>query len=270
MFGASETPYDLRFQALGIPVRVHPFFWLIMAMLGWEPQNMPAVAIFVACGFLSILVHEYGHGLVAKLFGARPSIILWGLGGLCMYHSDRQGPRQRLAVLISGPGAGFVLCGVTMLVYTVAYGLTPREHLACAGHALGLSGDVVSQAFAWLKMGLNPEKPYELYPQIQIYWDLVRINILWGVLNLLPIWPLDGGQITETVLSQVSPYNGRRWTHTISLVVAALIAIFIYSWTRSLFNTVLFGLFAVQNYQMLDAIHRAQTMGIYDEDWWRK
>jgi stage IV sporulation protein FB len=270
MFGATETPYDLRFQALGIPVRIHPFFWLVMAMLGWEPENMPSVGIFVACAFLSILVHEYGHGLVAKGFGARPSIVLWGLGGLCMYHNDRQLPRQRLAVLLCGPGAGFVLCGVTMLTYSLAYGLTPAEHLAFARRALGLGGDVGREVFGLVKMGLKPEKPYALYPQVEVYWDLVRINILWGALNLLPIWPMDGGQVTETILSQVSPYNGRRWTHTISLVAAGLIAILIYTWTRSFFNTLLFGYFAVINYQMLDMIHRAQTMGVYDEDWWRK
>ena len=35
----------------------------------------------------------------------------------------------------------------------------------------------------------------------------IQINIMWGLINLLPIWPLDGGQITETVLSQVNPYQ---------------------------------------------------------------
>ena len=44
MFGASETPYDLRFQLLGIPVRVHPLFWLVAAMLGWQNENIPVVA----------------------------------------------------------------------------------------------------------------------------------------------------------------------------------------------------------------------------------
>ena len=47
---------------------------------------------------------------------------------------------------------------------------------------------------------------------------MLWINIMWGLLNLLPVWPLDGGQITETVLSQVNPYDGRRWTHIVSLV----------------------------------------------------
>lgn len=64
MFGVPETPYDLRFQLLGMPVRVHPLFWLVAAMLGWRNENIPLVLIWVGCVFVSILVHEYGHGLV--------------------------------------------------------------------------------------------------------------------------------------------------------------------------------------------------------------
>src|SRR5262245_11912941 len=107
MLGAAETPYDLRFQLLGIPVRVHPLFWLVAAMLGWHNNDLPAVLIWIACVFFSVLVHEYGHGLVAKGFHCAPSILLWGGGGLCFSQAERQTPRQRLAVVVSGPGAGF-------------------------------------------------------------------------------------------------------------------------------------------------------------------
>src|SRR5262249_36763364 len=132
MLGVSETPYDLRFHFLGIPVRVHPLFWLVAAMLGWQPHqsNFPSILIWIACVFLSILIHEYGHGSVARAFGCSPSIVLWGGGGLCYSQADRQTPRQRLAVVLSGPGAGFVLCGIVMLLASAIFGLTPREHLA--------------------------------------------------------------------------------------------------------------------------------------------
>src|SRR5262249_6404048 len=110
MLGASETPYDLRFRFLGIPVRVHPMFWLVAAMLRWEPNNLPMVLLWVACVFFSVLVHEYGHGSMAWRFGSDPSIILWGGGGLCYTHAERQTREQRLAVVVAGPGAGFLLC----------------------------------------------------------------------------------------------------------------------------------------------------------------
>src|SRR5450755_1945523 len=106
MLGVSETPYDLRFRFLEIPVRVQPIFWVTSTFLGWQDYNLPMVAVWVACVFVSILVHEYGHGLMSKAFHDSPSIILWGMGGLCYTESDRQSPAQRLAVVLCGPGAG--------------------------------------------------------------------------------------------------------------------------------------------------------------------
>ena len=77
MFGASETPYDLRFQLLGIPVRDPS---LVLAGRGHAglagPRTSPVVLIWVGCVFVSILVHEYGHGLTARAFGSPPSIVL--------------------------------------------------------------------------------------------------------------------------------------------------------------------------------------------------
>ena len=44
MVGAAETPYDLRFRLLGIPVRVHPMFWLVSAVLGWQDHESSAAS----------------------------------------------------------------------------------------------------------------------------------------------------------------------------------------------------------------------------------
>ncbi len=260
MFGATETPYDLRFRALGIPVRVHPLFWVIMAIIGWEPENLPVVLIFVGCAFLSILVHEYGHGLTAMRNGAPASIVLWGMGGLCYNDTSRQTPGQRLAVIAAGPGAGFLLCGVTMMTYSALFGLTFSDHLAFITQ-LARQPSEIGPGLRKLEYGLHA-----FNPRFEIYWDLVQINIVWGVLNILPIWPLDGGRICEIVLTRFSPYQGRRWTHVISLLASGLLAVAIFTYTHSLFSTIFFGYFAFMNYQMLDSIHRAQTMGIYDDD----
>jgi Zn-dependent protease len=275
MFGASETPYDLRFQLLGIPVRVHPFFWLVIAMLGWQSENIPLVLLWVACVFVSILVHEYGHALMARAHGASPSIVLHAFGGLCIYQPDRERPRQRLAVLLCGPGAGFAFCLLVMLAFSAAFGLTPDEHISFVQYLVGIEPDGRAFLGGFRKLGFGPTAqgafdPHALNARFETYWFLIQINIMWGLINLLPVWPLDGGQVTQTVLSQVNPYNGRRWSHIVSLLVAALCAIFIYSRTQSLFNTLFFAYFAVINYQMLDSIQRAQSLGVYDDDWWRR
>ena len=135
MLGTSTTPYDLRFRLLDIPVRVHPLFWLITAVLGWQPNNLPAVLIWIGCVFVSILVHEYGHGLMAKRFRGSPSIVLYGMGGLCYSQGERT-PWQRLAVLLGRPGAGFILCALTLLASSLLFGLTRRR--ASRGHPAAL------------------------------------------------------------------------------------------------------------------------------------
>ena len=116
MVGAAETPYDLRFRLLGIPVRVHPLFWLVIGRAGlagprtcrWSHSG------WRAC-FVSILVHEYGHGLMAKALRLLRLDRPLGDGRACATARLTARRRsQRLAVVLSGPGAGFVLYFVVM------------------------------------------------------------------------------------------------------------------------------------------------------------
>ena len=73
-------------------------------------MSLLPIVIWIGCVFVSILVHEYGHGLMSRLFRCSPSIVLYGMGGLCSSESERQTPWQRLAVLFAGPGAGLLFC----------------------------------------------------------------------------------------------------------------------------------------------------------------
>src|SRR5262245_61978526 len=215
MVGASETPYDLRFRFLGVPVRIHPIFWLATVVLGWQPHRLPAVLLWVACVFVSILVHEYGHALMAKAFDCSPSIVLWGLGGLCYSEGERQTPGRRLAVVLAGPGAGFVLFGLVVLVASVGFGLTTVDQF----HALA---------------GGEGENNY----LFQAYRNLVWINLLWGLVNLLPMWPLDGGQATQILLSLVDRARGQRWSHVVSLLVSGVLAIVVITKTNDMFLSI--------------------------------
>ena len=66
--------------------------------------------IWIGCVFVSILVHEYGHGLMSRLFRFSPSIVLYGMGGSATPRAERQTPWQRLAVLFAGPGRRAPAC----------------------------------------------------------------------------------------------------------------------------------------------------------------
>ena len=230
----SETPYDLRFQFVGIPVRVHPLFWLVTALLGAHGPDLDlqAVVVWVACVFVSILVHEFGHGLMARALGYPAAIVLYGMGGLCYSQAERQGPWERLAVLICGPGAGFVFAAFVFAGALAAGSLSP------------LGKEVVG--------------------------DLLVINIGWGILNLFPIWPLDGGQITGVVLTMLNRRKGMSWTHVISLVTAGVLALLALTMLRDMFLTLFFGLFAVMNYQQLQVQYERSKYGLDDDEWWRR
>jgi stage IV sporulation protein FB len=162
----------LRFDVMGISVGVHWMFWLISAMLGGglraeDAQDWGNVAIWTAVVFVSILVHELGHALIARRFGAPSEIILHGFGGVTIMPANYLNRRQSIFVSAAGPAAGLCL-GLTILlaVFTV-----PR-----------IFGPVASE-------GLQIAAIYALY-----------VNFFWTFINLLPIQPMDGGQILRDVL----------------------------------------------------------------------
>jgi membrane-associated protease RseP (regulator of RpoE activity) len=272
----SETPFDLRFRLLGIPVRVHPLFWLVMLMIGGSAGTDRAVVVFVVCAFVSVLVHEMGHGLAARATGYEPlGIVLYAMGGYCTLDPREQSPAQRLFVLLMGPGAGFILLALVLIAARASYGVSPADALSM--FTMGEDGDPISFILRRVLrvIGLDggnffnairrlPPNPI----QRMSFVSLLEINFLWGVLNLLPIWPLDGGQSTEVVLKQANPRNARWWTHVVSIVAAGAIAMWWVS--RSDFLLALwFGYFALVNYQMLRGIQRTWSHRADDPEWWR-
>ncbi len=271
MIGTSETPLDLKFRFLDVPVRVHPVFWLVSALMGGiQERHLSVVALWMACVFVSILVHEYGHALMAKRFYGSPSIVLWGMGGLCFSQGERT-PRQRLAVILSGPGAGFALLALVILITSLVCRITPVEQLRVIGAMFGLTrvpAEVPAKLQTVFHLGERG-----VFFALYTYFFLVEINLLWGLLNLLPIWPLDGGQAAQTLLSLYDRSQGQRWAHIVSFLCAGALAVVVYSRTDppDWYLTLFFGFFALMNFQILHSIHQAQTSGMYrDDEWWRK
>ena len=157
----------VRFSIFGIPVRVHPFFWLTLAIIGgalWtdSAQGVLQVALFVMAGFISIMVHELGHALTARKFGAHSEIVLQAFGGYAAYSGVRMTRPQSFTITAAGPAVQIAL-GVLVLM-------------------------VLRQL-----SGLNMNVAYFLLV-------LVWVSLVWAVLNLLPILPLDGGQMLNAIL----------------------------------------------------------------------
>lgn len=156
-------PLDLRFSVGPFPVAVDPFFWLMMVVFGSSAAQLGGhfVAGWVLVAFVSILVHELGHAIAIRAFGGSASIRLYGFGGLTF--PDRAFPRgPSIIVSLAGPFAGFGLFALCW-VADAAWERTD-----------GLVAFMLEQA-RW-------------------------VNLVWGLVNLLPVLPLDGGHVLSEAL----------------------------------------------------------------------
>jgi Zn-dependent protease len=237
-----RTRFDLNFHLFGFPVRIHPWFWLASVILGanlLDNNHLEYFLIWVAVVFVSILVHELGHALAFRFFHTRSHIVLHAFGGLAIPWSALHGRGRRILVSLAGPGAGFLLFGI-------------------------LFGS--NYYFAWAN---NFEKPLLIY----LYESLIYVNFYWGLVNLLPVWPLDGGQVCGEICSHFSPRNGQQISIQISIVVAGVLCLYslacvihnpqidewlseLPSWflPGSLWTAILFGVLAAQSYQLLQNV----------------
>ena len=239
--------YDLRFRLLDVPVRVNVWFWLVMLMMtgqvGARPDGDRRLG---GRAFISIVVHEFGHALTSRATGHEPiEVVLYGMGGLCYSDSAGQRPLGRFPRHRRGSLGRIRLSGNRTSGRQAGLGCRADW---TRSHSSGLGPGDVRSAIERL-----PHSVAAIY----ILRDLVFINLIWGLLNLLPIWPLDGGQMTEVVLNQVNRREGTRWTHALSLLTAGSLAVYVGSRPEpDWFRVLLLGFFAYSNYRQLQEIHQ--------------
>lgn len=238
MLSVEPTRYDVRFTVFGIPVRVHPAFWIVGCLLGFQSGDMRLTMIWIGCLFGSILVHELGHALVARHFGWPPSIILYHFGGLATFQPSWGYTRKRaILVSLAGPGAGFVLFGI---VEVIRFGLIEAHNGGEVWATNLLRGD-----------GQRMSATY--FAIIQLEW----INLFWGLMNLLPVYPLDGGQVCSEILNARAGRKGMMRTHQVGMVTGAAAAMFFVSQDR-MFAGLMFAGIAYENYQKYERLKKLQ------------
>lgn len=159
-----------HFRIAGIPIRIEPIFWLVTVFLAFNLSDARLIIIWVAVVLVSILVHELGHAIALKAFGQRSSIVLHGFGGVTL-SQRRLGKAQSILVSLAGPFAAMTLLGVP------AYLLRESDY----GQGLWFSYDG--------GLGLWP-----------VIFFAVYVNIWWSIANLLPIRPLDGGNVMTELI----------------------------------------------------------------------
>ena len=165
---------------------------------------------------MSLLVHEYGHALTALYFGASPEISLEAFGGRALYSSQKISPKQDFLITLNGPL-------LESLLIIVSYALLQIE--------------VVVQ---------HPYLHYFLY-------STLHVNIVWCLLNLIPITPLDGGHLASYLLQRKFGLKGELASIIIGLICVAVIAPYLFYKGFYVFGTLLL-IFGFQNYQILRGI----------------
>src|SRR6516165_4479720 len=106
LFEPDQTRFDLRWRMFGTPIRVHPMFWLISLILGYDVTiraGIGYVLAWVGCVFVSVLLHEFGHVWMGRLFGSQGYIVLYSFGGLAVGSNLLSRRWQRILVLLAGP-----------------------------------------------------------------------------------------------------------------------------------------------------------------------
>ncbi|MXX01525.1 MAG: hypothetical protein F4Z79_07900 [Acidimicrobiia bacterium] len=188
----------MKLRLAGIPLLVRPSFVVVVCLLGMPIVRRPAVeplelirrlAIWVTVVLVSVVVHELGHALLARRFGAEVTMELWALGGLTTWQpvSRPITPTRRAAIAAAGSALGLVVGGAVYPLWKMA------------GPPVGS----VSLALGWI----------------------VWVNLGWGLINWLPIRLLDGGHIFRGVIDALWPSRSERIANLFFLFSSAAAAI---------------------------------------------
>ncbi len=172
----------IRFNLFGFPVTIGVDFLLITLLIGLQASR-PGVGIleWVVVVAVSILIHELGHAFALSRYNIQPEIRLWGMGGLTISGFVLP-PRKSILVSLAGPLVGIPVAVAVMVV---------KPWLPTSG----LLTDAAS--------------------------DLIFVNLWWGIVNLLPIAGLDGGNILTNLFVVVIGQRGR----TPGLIVVGLCSV---------------------------------------------
>src|ERR687885_2965644 len=165
----------------GIEVRVHWTFLLLLAFfafLGYQSSGTLAgaltpTAVIVAL-FLCVLLHEFGHSLVAQRLGLEiHSITLLPLGGVSNLESLPEKPADEVKITLAGPLVNVVLAPIFFGV--------------------------------GLLFGAVPRMPADVFTGIgsvgQFFFYLGYLNVVLAIFNLIPAFPLDGGRVLRGALA---------------------------------------------------------------------
>ena len=184
----------------GTAVRIHVTFLIFLVWIGFSAfrqggtQAATENVLFMVLLFTCVVLHEFGHILMARRFGIRtPEVTLLPIGGVASLERIPEKPSQDLAVALAGPAVNVVIA----ILLIAAFGAKmdgPVDHID--DPALGLAS------------------------------RLIVTNIFLALFNMLPAFPMDGGRVLRALLSmRMGPARGTQLAARIGQGLAFLLGL---------------------------------------------
>lgn len=162
----------------GIDIEIHPSWFIILALVSWTLADSAfpsryagwSTAAYWSIGvlaalllFLTVLIHEMAHALVAIRRGVPvPRITLLIFGGVSQMARQPETARTEFAIAVAGPATSLVIAALAALLAVTA----------------GAANEKIQAIFGYL----------------------AAVNLLLGIFNLLPGFPLDGGRVLRSII----------------------------------------------------------------------
>lgn len=228
-----DTPYQMRppgiqlGSILGTTLTLQPGFLVLgglFVLLDLESKvPIQRALLWLPVLFISILLHELGHAGAFAALGHGPShVLLTSFGGLTINRGHTR-PWQDMVTSLAGPFTSFVIAGIS-LVAMVSVTTVKSD------------------------------------PMLQVLVPLLaQSNVLWGLFNLMPIHPLDGGQalrsLVQTFASEKTATSVSIWS-SLAIAVTMIVAGVMQKW---FFLAIVAGLMLMHNYQRLQIRKREEA-----------
>lgn len=194
-----------------IPITIYPSFWILTALIAilFGEGDFLKMFIWVVVIFISVLFHEFGHALTALLFGRNPRIELVAMGGLTYHDGEKLPFWKQFFITLNGPVFGFIIVIAVFLLKDI-----PALSTGYAG---------------------------------QLLLQILVVNVIWTLVNLLPILPLDGGQLLRITLEKFFDYKGLRYAFLSSAIISLAFCLILFL-TQNFLAGAVFFLFAFENF----------------------
>jgi len=176
-------------KIMGIPIKLHITFLLIIPVMGYIFANNNSVSGFrdvepvflryflglsvAILLFACVLLHELGHSVVAKKHGTNiQGITLFLFGGVSSLEEIPRNPKIEFKMALAGPGVSLLIGSILFIFYEL------------------------------IKTDISLDNPF-----LRLLWLIAYINIILFFFNLIPAFPMDGGRVLRAVLAGRMPYK---------------------------------------------------------------